>query len=630
MPKLKKWLKKKIIKITSVPIDWYFEKNKKTYSINENNYNLIMDHNLSITKQKSIINNIFKKKLGYDMDWDNPQSFNQKIMWLKLNYQNPLIIQCCDKFAVKEYVSNIIGEEYVVPVIDWWTNPDDIDFDKLPDSFVLKVNWASGYNIIVPNKKDINEKEVRVKLRAWIKPSANSYYQLFNWGYKYVRPIIYAEEYISEIEDTTQVYDYKFLCFDGVCKAMFITTNRFTNKTYNWFDADFNEFPFIWGNAPKTKGGVKKPKYFEKMKFIAEKLAKPFPFVRVDFYEVGDNIYVGEMTFYTYGGIAPFEPRKYDFEMGKLINLPKPIYFDDFMWLERLEPKQAYYLENKISLEEKIRYCENKAMASLLYYPNLRNPKSFNEKLIWLALHYKHPLIKTLTDKYEVKKYLKEKIGKEYVIPNIGCYTDPNDIIWDELPNKFVIKSTTGWASKQIKIVLNKQYENEDVIKKNCSNWLYPWNAYYYENMCITDQKIKPRILIEELLSDKSINDYKFYASFGEVKMALVVNNRNQINEVHTFINPYTWEIYPVTRQKNHINKKVQKPKKLKKMLEITSKLSTEFPLVRIDFYEVGNRIYVSEVTFDPGLFLRFVPSSFDFKIGDFINLDKIDSTHIK
>lgn len=627
MSKIKKLVKKKIIKITSVLINWYLDDNKKSYKLNESNYNLLMDHRLHISRQKNIINDAFKKMLEYDMDWSNPQSFNQKIMWLKLNYQNPLIIQCCDKFAVKEYVSNIIGKEYVVPVIDWWTNPDDIDFSKLPDSFVIKVNWSSGFNIIVPNKKDINEEEIRSKLHTWMNPSSNSYYTLFNWGYKYVTPIIYAEKYISEIGDSTQIYDYKFHCFDGICKAICITTDRFINKTSNWFDANFNELPFMYGNYPKTNGGAKKPKYFEKMKLIAEKLSKPFPYVRVDFYETADKVYVGEMTFYSGGGMRKFTPRESDFEMGKLINLPKPMYFDDYMWLEKLEPKQAYYLENKISLDEKLRYCENKAMSTLLYFPNLKNPKSFNEKLIWLALYYKNPLISTLTDKYELKEYLKEKIGKEYVIPSIGCYTDPNDIIWDDLPNRFVIKSTAGRASKQIKVVINKQYENESVLKMNCSNWIYPWNSYYYENMCITEQKIKPRILIEELLDDGNLIEYNFYASFDEVIMTIIVNNHKHS---HTFVNPYTWEVYPTVRPGYNIDKNVQKPKKLKKMLEIASILSKEFPLVRIDFYEVGNRIYVGEISFDPGLFTRFVPTSFDFKIGKFIDLKKIDKSNIK
>ncbi len=617
---------KKIIQniVTKIFKDPNF-KNENQLLTRQENYFMEINNKLTVTEMKKNINNAYKIKHGYAMNWSHPQSFTQKIMWLKLNYQNPLIMKCCDKFAVKEYVSDVIGEKYIVPTIDWWTDPNDIDFTKLPNSFVLKVNWSSGYNIIVRDKTKIDEKEIRAKLKRWIKSSSNCYYKLYNWGYKYVNPIIYAEKYISEVNDNSQLYDYKFFCYDGICKNLFITTDRFTKKTNNWFDSEFNELPFFRGKVSKAKGGVKKPKYFEKMKELAEILAKPFPFVRVDFYEVGDEIYVGEMTFYPGGGILKFIPRQYDFELGSLINLPQPMNFDELKDYEKMEPKQAYYLEDKISINEKIRYCEHKALAQLMYFPNLKNPKSLNEKLLWLALHYKNPLISKLTDKYEVKKYLAENIGEEYVIPSIGCYTDPNDIPWNELPNKFVIKSTTGWSSKQVKIILNKQYENENVIKGICSEWLYPWNTYRYANMCITDQKVKPRILIEELLGDgkQPPIDYKIYGSYGENKMMLIVTGRGE-KQANTFVNPKTWEIYKAVRYNKKMDRNINKPKNLDKMLEIASKISNDFPFVRIDFYEVNNKVYVGEIQFDPGLFLRFTPESFDFDMGKIIDLKNI------
>ena len=168
---------------------------------------------LTERKKKEILNEAFTRKVGYPINWDNPQSMNEKIMWLKLNYQNPLITKCADKFAVKDYAAEIIGEEYIVPTIASWTNPDDIDFDALPDKFVLKVNWSSGYNIIVKDKSKLDIKQTREKLRSWIKPDRNSYYQYFNWGYKNMKPVIYAEKYIEQIEG--QVYDYKFFMCDS-------------------------------------------------------------------------------------------------------------------------------------------------------------------------------------------------------------------------------------------------------------------------------------------------------------------------------------------------------------------------------------------------------------------------------
>ena len=637
-----KWLKKKIRKITvkvmKKCIKWYkadtgkkTSGSKKKYTQKYTHYLLDREGKLTDAKKKEILSEIFKRRLGYSINWNNPRTFNAKIMWLKLNYQNPLITRCSDKFAVKDYVDETIGEGHVVPTIDWWTDPDDIDFEKLPDRFVLKVNWSSGFNIIIKDKSEIDEEQIRKQLRKWIRSNQNSYYQMFNWGYKYMSPVIYAEEYISEVGDSEQVFDYKFFCYDGVCKNLFITTDRFSNKTYNWFDREFNELPFTYGNAGKTPGGVEKPKHFEEMVDYAEQLAKPFPFVRVDFYEIGDKVLVGEMTFYSGGGILKFKPRKYDIELGNLINLPDPMYFDELRKFEVMEPKEAYLMEDKITLQEKQHYCEQKGFAQLHYWPNLKTPRSYNEKILWLALHYKNPLIAQCTDKWEMKKYVAEKVGEQYVVPPIAVYEDLNDIVWDELPQKFVVKSTAGWGNKQVKIVKKKEYLNESVFKASIAEWLYPWNTYYYNNMCITDEKIKPRIISEELLGDgdASIVDYKFYCSYGEVKFALVVADREGTKQKRAFMDVETWEPLPVRRRGVHKASNVERPEKLSEMLEVARKLSKDIPMVRVDLYNVDDNIYVGEMTFSPGLFLRLEPVDWDYKMGEFIDLDKIEQEYL-
>lgn len=641
-----KWLKKKIrkftVKVMKKCIKWYKAdtgKNKiaksnakgKKYSQKYTHYLLDKEGKLTDAKKKEILSEIFKRRLGYGISWTAPRTFNSKIMWLKLNYQNPLITRCSDKFAVKDYVDETIGKGHVVPTIDWWTDPDDIDFEKLPEQFVLKVNWSSGFNIIIKDKSEIDEEQIRKQLRTWTRSSQNSYYQMFNWGYKYMSPVIYAEEYISEVGDSEQVFDYKFFCYDGVCKNLFITTDRFSNKTYNWFDSDFNELPFTYGNAGKTPGGVEKPKHFEEMIDYAQQLAKPFPFVRVDFYEIGDKVLVGEMTFYSGGGILQFKPRLWDIELGKLINLPDPMYFDELRKFEVMEPKDAYLMEDKITLQEKQHYCEQKGFAQLHYWPNLKTPRSYNEKILWLALHYKNPLIAQCTDKWEMKKYVAEKIGKQYVVPPIAVYEDLNDIVWDELPQKFVAKSTAGWGNKQVKVVKKKEYMNESVFKASVAEWLYPWNTYYYNNMCITDEKIKPRIIFEELLGDgeDSIMDYKFYCSYGKVKFALVVADRNGKKQKRAFMDVETWEPLPVRRRGVHKASHVEKPEQLSEMLEIARKLSEDIPMVRVDLYNVDGNIYVGEMTFSPGLFLRLEPVEWDYKMGEFIDLNKISQENI-
>lgn len=263
---------------------------------------------------------IFKEKQGYEPDLENPKSFNEKIFWMKLNYKNPLITKCCDKYSVKDYVSEQIGSDFIVPTIASWESADEIDFTNLPHQFVLKVNWSSGYNIIVKDKTDINEDEIRNKIRKWMQPERNSYYQSFNWGYKDMKPIVYAEEYIEHGDE--QLLDYKFYCANGKAVFLYIASNRFNeNAAFDFFDIDFNKLDLFYGGRKHSETELKKPNFYDDMIRYAEILSKPFPFVRVDFYEVGDRLYVGEMTFYSGGGILKFEPIEWDYKLGEYFDL---------------------------------------------------------------------------------------------------------------------------------------------------------------------------------------------------------------------------------------------------------------------------------------------------------------------
>lgn len=291
------------------------------YFINQAKVNYMMRQQLTDEKIRQVATAIFQEKLGYMPDLDNPRSMNEKIFWMKLNYHNPLVTTCCDKFAVKDYVTEKLGEGYVVPTLASWENPDKIDFDALPDQFVLKVNWSSGYNIIVKDKSQLNTREAIQKIKHWMEPEQNSYFQTFNWGYKNMKPMAYAETYMEQFDG--QLYDYKFYCCNGQVKFLFIATDRHKDGqlTYTFFDPDFNQLPFTYGNR-RTAEGLQKPKFFQEMIHCAQILSQPFPFVRVDFYETGDKIFIGEMTFYSGGGILPFNPEEWDYKLGDYIELP--------------------------------------------------------------------------------------------------------------------------------------------------------------------------------------------------------------------------------------------------------------------------------------------------------------------
>lgn len=271
---------------------------------------------------RSILKKQFKKAVGYGLNLDNPCTFNEKIQWLKLYYRNPLITKCADKVGVRDYVSEILGEEYLVPIIGIYDSPDEIDFDSLPNKFVLKVNWGSGQNIICTDKTMFDVEGAKRSLFEWLNPHNNHYYHSLEWCYKEIVPKIVVEEFIEGIDN---VIDYKFFCYDGEPKNMFIVHNRSLGKdkmTFTFFDIEFNLLPFSSG-CKSSDSPIEKPSQWDEMIEVAKKLSKPFPFVRVDFYQIDNQIKVGELTFYHNNGMARFEPEEWDMKMGKFISLPK-------------------------------------------------------------------------------------------------------------------------------------------------------------------------------------------------------------------------------------------------------------------------------------------------------------------
>lgn len=262
---------------------------------------------------------IFKKFC----DLKNPQTFNEKLQWLKLYERRPDYTTMADKYKVKEYVSNRISEEYVVPILGGpWECFEDIDFDKLPNQFVLKTNHDCGGVVVCKDKNTFDRIKAKKKLSAHLK---NNYYLRFReWPYKKISPLIFAEKYIED-ESGEELRDYKFFCFNGEPKLMYIATDR-TSETeetkFDFFDMDFNHLPFTNGH-PNASVIPNRPTCFEVMKELAAKLSKGIPHVRVDFYEANGNVYFGEFTFFHFSGLVPFNPEEWDNRIGKWITLPE-------------------------------------------------------------------------------------------------------------------------------------------------------------------------------------------------------------------------------------------------------------------------------------------------------------------
>ena len=269
-----------------------------------------------------LINYHYKKYMGKKLNLKSPETYNEKLQWLKLYDRNPFYATLVDKYEVRKYVTSQIGEKYVIPVLGVWDNVEDIEWNSLPDNFVLKCTHDSGGIIICNDKKNMNIEVMKTKLSIHL--TKNFYYQSREWPYKYIKPRIIAEPYL---EDKTygELRDYKFFVFNGNAKYMFIATDRNKDSEetkFDFYDMEFSHLDIRNGH-PNATIPPNKPVNYELMKELAEKLAGNIPHVRVDFYEVNGNVYFGELTFYHWGGYVPFEPEIWDEKFGDMLELPR-------------------------------------------------------------------------------------------------------------------------------------------------------------------------------------------------------------------------------------------------------------------------------------------------------------------
>lgn len=264
----------------------------------------------------------WKLNMNYPLNLENPRTFSEKLQWLKLYYHNPLYTTMVDKVAVKDYVGGILGEEYIIPTLAVYDRPDDIDWDNLPEKFVLKCTNDSNSVVICKDKSKLDRQGVIKKYKKALKH--NYYYQGREWPYKNVPRKIIAEKYIDPVPGRKDLPDYKFFCFNGKMKMMFIATDRQVpgeEVKFDFFDAEFNHLPFTQGHQ-QAKTKPSKPKNFEVMKQAAEKLSKGLPHARIDFYDIGDKVLFGEITLFHFGGVTPFNPEEWDKRIGEMLTLP--------------------------------------------------------------------------------------------------------------------------------------------------------------------------------------------------------------------------------------------------------------------------------------------------------------------
>lgn len=262
---------------------------------------------------------MMKAMMGKWANLDAPVSFNEKLQWLKLHDHNPLYTRLVDKYNVKEWVADRIGSQYVPKTFARWDRIEEIDISNLPDRFVLKTNHDCGGIAICSDRKAFDLDGAKRKLAEHLR--CNYFWGGREWPYKDVEPCIIAEEYL-EPNVSGDLLDYKFMCFDGRVRCAFTCTGRAAGDLrVDFFDTDWSHLPFT-RHYPNADEPPERPRRLEEMIEFAERLSKGIPFVRVDFYEQGDRVLFGEMTFYPGSGFEEFAPEEWDEKLGSWIELP--------------------------------------------------------------------------------------------------------------------------------------------------------------------------------------------------------------------------------------------------------------------------------------------------------------------
>lgn len=260
--------------------------------------------------------------LGRKLNLKNPKTFNEKLQWLKLYNHKPEYTIMVDKVKAKEYVAKLIGEEHIIPTLGVWDDPDDIDFDALPDQFVLKCNHNSGTGMcICRDKSKLDIEKVKAELRKGLKE--NYYMRWREWPYKNVPRKILAEKFMVD-ESGTELKDYKIFCFNGEPRYCQVISDRNTDEKIDFYDMHWKRLVGLVGLNDKVHNSeyaIPCPESFEDMKQMASLLAKSIPFSRIDFYEINHQAYFGEITFFPATGFGNFNPREWNVKMGDMITL---------------------------------------------------------------------------------------------------------------------------------------------------------------------------------------------------------------------------------------------------------------------------------------------------------------------
>ena len=269
---------------------------------------------------EEFLKKVFPKYMGYPLDLENPKTFSEKLQWLKVNYRDPIQTVMVDKHEAKHFIVERVGSQYIIPTLAVWDSVEDIDFDALPNQFVLKSTHDSGGIVICKDKSSLDFEAAKAKLSASLKRDYSKIAR--EWAYQNVPRRIIAEEYISEL-GKDDLLDYKMYSFHGEPKLTVVCSDRFskTGTRMNFYDINWEPMGIHFGHYPPLPTEFPKPATYEEMKRLTAELSKDCPFLRVDFYEIKGRLFIGELTLFPGAGLETFRPMSKDYELGEWLHL---------------------------------------------------------------------------------------------------------------------------------------------------------------------------------------------------------------------------------------------------------------------------------------------------------------------
>ena len=565
---------------------------------------------------------LYRLEIGKWIDWKNPNTFTEKLQWLKVYDFKPEYTKMVDKYAVKDYVASIIGEQYIIPTLGVWDRVEDIDWDSLPEQFVLKTTHGGGGGgvVICSDKSKFDRKAAEKKLSASMRENAGK--TLREKPYIKVPRRIIAEKYMAEREQNELIKvkdlpDYKFYCFAGQPKYCQVIRDRHTKETIDFYDMEWNHMPFV-GINPVARNGltpVARPVNLETMKEICCKLSKDMKFSRIDLYEVNDKEYFGEITLYPASGFGEFTPNEWNEKLGELISLEgTPVGGGNLIKINKDDINVIPISKTASGVKELIDYkfyCFNGEPKLVMvadgrnsgnkrfgYYDVNWNPV----KITWGAPRPEREFVKP-SNLEEMLKVASE-LSKNLVHARIDLYNINNKVYFGEI---------TFFDSSGLEPIEPEEYD-----KYLGSLMKLPKAVVGGGKILIINDKV---VFCDSLNKETELKDYKFFCFGGKVKCFKVDYNRFVEHHLN-YYNPQGKMLpFGEAEFKTDLNHTEVMPANLHEMVNIAEILSDGLKFVRVDLYNVTGKIYFGELTFYPSSGLvPFEPKEWDSILGSWIH----------